>query len=373
MDASQKTLRFVLVGCGRRAANVYVPLLGAFPNVQCVGAWSRTRANATSLAAAIGATADDNLERLLDTAQPDAAILSVNADANGPLALTLAARGLPLLLETPIAWNLHEADALVRHADAGLEIEVAEQFWKRPIEQLKRACIAAGLFGRVHTAFNDFEGHAYHGVSLLRSYLGFEATPRRVQSVLRRGPVRKRGGGEGNEELLHGLIEFDDNRTGVFHWSSEAYDSPVRGSLGGRFYGERGSWETIRDGATLHHHVRLIDAPDAGVHALEIRRQATSIAGGEVLAALHATVAGDSSPRVSWHNPLHDVQVAANAAWSDDQLATGLCLDSLIRAVREDRAPDYGAAQARIDQALTVALYWSAERGMPIPLPLTGY
>jgi hypothetical protein len=31
-----------------------------------------------------------------------------------------------------------------------------------------------------------------------------------------------------NETQEHGIIEFDDGRLGIFHWTSVAYDSPVR-------------------------------------------------------------------------------------------------------------------------------------------------
>jgi hypothetical protein len=45
------------------------------------------------------------------------------------------------------------------------------------LEQLKLRLIASGLFGRVYASFNDFAGHGYHGVSVMRSYLGFDAVP----------------------------------------------------------------------------------------------------------------------------------------------------------------------------------------------------
>ena len=98
--------------------------------------------------------------------------------------------GLHVLLETPIASELSEADAIIDAArQRGLKIEVAEQFHRRPLEQIKLKLIASGLFGRVYTAFNDFAGHGYHGVSVMRSYLGFGARPVRVTGTVRTYPL----------------------------------------------------------------------------------------------------------------------------------------------------------------------------------------
>jgi predicted dehydrogenase len=103
--------------------------------------------------------------------------------------------GLHVLLETPIAHKLSEADAIVAAAARrGRQIEVAEQFHRRPLEQIKLALIRSGLFGRVHTSFNDFAGHGYHGVSVLRSYLGFDARPVQVTGAVRDYPLAAHNG-----------------------------------------------------------------------------------------------------------------------------------------------------------------------------------
>jgi hypothetical protein len=56
---------------------------------------------------------------------------------------------------------------------------VAEQFHRRPIEQLKLALIRSGLFGTVSSSFNDFAGHGYHGIDLIARRQGRSAAPRR--------------------------------------------------------------------------------------------------------------------------------------------------------------------------------------------------
>src|SRR5579859_1788800 len=120
--------------------------------------------------------------------------------------------GLNVLLETPIAHKLSEADAIIAAArDRGLKIEIAEQFHRRPLEQIKLKLIAAGLFGRVHSSFSDFAGHGYHGISVMRSYLGFDAKPVRVTGFVHDYPLAphfSRLGGHSsarNETQEHGL------------------------------------------------------------------------------------------------------------------------------------------------------------------------
>src|SRR5262249_35686765 len=117
-------------------------------------------------------------------------IVSVAYDANGQVGLMAVEHGLHVLLETPIAHKLSEADAILAAANKrGLKIEIAEQFHCRPLEQIKLKLIASGLFGRVHSSFSDFAGHGYHGISVMRSYLGFDAKPVRVLGSVHEYPL----------------------------------------------------------------------------------------------------------------------------------------------------------------------------------------
>jgi predicted dehydrogenase len=173
--------------------------------------------------------------------------VSVNYGANGQVGLMAVEHGLHVLLETPIAHKLSEADAIIEAArQRNLKIEIAEQFYRRPLEQIKLALIASGLFGRVHTSFNDFAGHGYHGISVMRSYLGFDARPVQVVGAVRDYPLEAYYSRLAsnyvprNETQEHGIIEFDDGRLGIFHWTSVAYDSPIRWWRSSRFLAQKG-------------------------------------------------------------------------------------------------------------------------------------
>lgn len=82
---------------------------------------------------------------------------------------------MPWFTETPIADELSQADKIIRIAtEQKLHVEVAEQFHRRPTEQIKLKLIEAAVFGRIYLSFNDCLGHGYHGyhgVRVMRSYL----------------------------------------------------------------------------------------------------------------------------------------------------------------------------------------------------------
>ena len=167
-----------------------------------------------------------DLDRLVRETAPQIGIVSVNYNANGEVGLMAVEHGLHVLLETPIAHKLSEADAIIAAAAArGLKIEVAEQFHRRPLEQIKLKLIASGLFGRVYSSFNDFAGHGYHGVSVMRSYLGFDAKPVQVTGAVRQYDLASHWSRINDkteprtETQEHGMIEFEDDRLGIFHWT----------------------------------------------------------------------------------------------------------------------------------------------------------
>src|SRR3990172_3376045 len=174
---STEPLRVAIIGTAPRAIYMYAPVLrGLAHEVEIVAAWGRREESAARLGQTLGVPWYVDVDRLVRETAPDIGIITVNYSANGQVALMAVEAGLHVLAETPIAHRLSEADALISAAaERGLKIEVAEQFHRRPLEQIKRLLIASGLFGRVHSSFSDFAGHGYHGVSVMRIYLGFDA------------------------------------------------------------------------------------------------------------------------------------------------------------------------------------------------------
>jgi predicted dehydrogenase len=127
--------------------------LRALPNdVALVGVWGRSVESARRLGESLGAPWYTDIDGLMREQAPAIGIVSVAYNANGEAGLMAVEAGLHVLLETPIAHKLSEADAIIAAAQQrGRKIEVAEQFHRRPLEQIKLALIRSGLFGRVHT------------------------------------------------------------------------------------------------------------------------------------------------------------------------------------------------------------------------------
>ena len=346
-------VRFMILGASKRSDYLYVPLLSMLSrDVEFVGIWGRSEEKTKALGEKYGVPWSTNLERLRDEVHPDAAIVSVGYAANGEVGCRAVELGLHALLETPIAHDLSDADAIISGANArGLKIEVAEQYYRRPNERIKRALIQSGVFGQINTACNDFMGHGYHGVSLIRSYIGFEIPVVSVNGATATFQTAPSYGwiaqslGTRAENWEHAVLRFADGRLGFFHWTSIAYDSPLRWQRSTRFFGEKGM--AVGDQLTLV----TWDGKDP--QPVFIERRFHNVGGMETLSELVA----HTHPEIVWRNPFR-------ACYMDDEMiSVADCLMSLVNAIREDRPPEYGPIQARMDQAVTLAMCESAEKG----------
>ena len=89
------------------------------------------------------------------------------------------------------------------------------------------------------------------------------------------------------------------------------------------------------------------------------------------LVAMVAHTGDPELPIVRWDNPVLDAMVANGAQWHDDEIGVACCIMSLVTAVRQNAAPSYGAAQARLDQEIILAIRQSSlDGGRPVRLPL---
>jgi predicted dehydrogenase len=358
-DHVSERIRLVVLGASKRSDSLYGPLLALLrKDVEFVGLWGRSEGNARALGEKYGVPWFTDLERLRDEVRPEAAIVSVGYAANGVVGRRVVNLGLHALLETPIAHDLADADAIISRANAdGLKIEVAEQYYRRPVERIKRALIQAGAFGKVLTACNDFMGHGYHGVSLIRSYIGFDVPVVSVNGVMAQFSVTPHYAwisqtfGRREEQWEHAVLQFADSRLGFFNWSSIAYDSPLRWLRSTRFFAEKGM--AVGDQLTL------VTPDGKDPQPVFLERRYHNVGGMETLSEIIA----HTQPEVSWRNPFRGYYM------DDEMIAVADCLMNLVNAIRENQAPEYGPLQARTDQAVTLAMLESARQGgMPVTL-----
>lgn len=373
---TQEPIRVALIGTSRRTSYLYWPLLQAIPDIRPVAIWGRNEEKVRALGAQFGLPAYTDLDRLVRETAPQAGIVSVGYHANGQVGLMTVEAGLHALLETPIAHDLREADAIIAAAQQRhLKIEIAEQFHRRPLEQIKLKLIASGLFGRVHTSFNDFAGHGYHGISVMRSYLGFDAKPVRVTGAVRQyelaaywsrlaDDVRPRP-----ETQEHGIIEFEDGRLGLFHWTSVGYDSPLRWWRSSRFLAEKGMGITVGIGLDVEERLSLLAPGGEAPRFITLERRWERVDGG-ALVAMVAHTGDPDQPIVRWDNPFAPKLQGNGPQWHDDEIGVAGCILSLVHAIRTDTEPSYGPRQGRLDQELILAIRQSSVKKRPVDLPL---
>ena len=240
--------------------------------------------------------------------------------------------------------------------NAGTKIEVAENYYRFPHERIKRAMILEGVVGEIHTAYNDFRGHGYHGVGLRRSYFGLDVGVRRAFGFTCKRDVQEhtyRGNNPSTEQWQHGVIEFENDSVGIYNFSSLSYGSPLRRYNTSKFFGERGM--CIGEDAAI-----LDDAAEE-TRPITIERRTDTVDGREVLAALVA----DTPTPVTWENPHRHYPL------SDGQLAVASELMSIADAVRNDTEPEYGYVNGRLDREVDLAISQSwANGGAAVELPL---
>jgi len=300
-------MRIAIIGTARRSDYLYGPILKALsPDVELVSIWGRSEASAKALGESLDVPWYTNLEKLVRETAPAIGIVSVTYGANGEVGRMAVESGLHVLLETPIAHKLSEADAIIQAAERrGLKIEIAEQFHRRPLEQIKLKLLESGLFGRVFSSFNDFAGHGYHGISVMRSYLGFEAKPVQVSGAVRKYEMTEYWSRLGNklgrhtETQEHGLIDFESGQLGIFHWTSVGYDSPLRWWRSSRFLAEKGMGITVGVGLDVQERLSLLAPGGEMPRFITLERRWERNDGG-ALVGMVAHTGDEGLPIVRW-------------------------------------------------------------------------
>lgn len=352
-------LRVALVGCGRRGRETYLPVLSTMDrHFRLVAVCDPDERARSETAAEYGVPGYASIDDLLAQASPDACVLVVTpppSPANGEALARCMEAGVAVLAETPIALTLDEADAIVARAEvAKAPVTIGENYPRTPAHRLKIKLVEAGVFGPVNVVYADFVGHGYHGISVIRGYVGAD-----VPVVAVRGDrhefavtphVPRPGDRSQDRELWQfGVLEFGTGARGVFSFSTLAYHSPMRPRRRAqvRFLAGRGMG--VGDDLTV-----LDD--DGAARSVDIVPVIERVAGVAVPVALTAPGTG-----VSWDNPLRSYPLADGDQHSP--LTIGLQLLSLYRSAVGEAEPEYGVVAARYDRLVDLALLESWETG----------
>jgi predicted dehydrogenase len=118
--------------------------------VQCVALYNRTRARAEALADAFGVPAVyDDPEELLLNEQLDFVDVITNVETHSQFVHLVAAHGLPVICQKPMATALNQAKEMLRACqDAGVPLFIHENWrWQTPIRRFK-AALDSGEIGQ---------------------------------------------------------------------------------------------------------------------------------------------------------------------------------------------------------------------------------
>ena len=109
--------------------------------------------SARDLAERLGTCWFGDCEALLKSARPDAAIVATPNATHLPLAREFLSRGLPVLVEKPVAATVADAEALAEASrSSGIPVLVGHHRRHNPIIRSARAMIAQGRLGKLINA-----------------------------------------------------------------------------------------------------------------------------------------------------------------------------------------------------------------------------
>jgi predicted dehydrogenase len=272
-------------------------------------------------------------------------VVCVDWRSNAEIYLSISRCAIPALLETPLAPHFEEAAVVAQALERrGGPTEIAEQYFRRPIEVLKRQLVANEIFGRVFYAFNEGVGHEYHGISLIRSYLGFNQKLRRVSAVQRDVPCFPHKSHRDiffpGERIQHALLEFESGDLAAYHWSWLSYASPVR------FRRVAGFHATL--GAACGEEMVAFENKDDDAIPIAVHRRARVVDGVEIL---HDLVALQRDRVVArWSNPVPGILL------NEEQIVAASLILSLVEVVRGNAAPTYPPSVALEDLRIVDAI-----------------
>jgi predicted dehydrogenase len=366
-------LKIALVGAGNRGSGTYLPIIAKMDDdLELVAICDESEERAKQHAEKYGVPYFTDIVVMCESAKPDIAAVVINPHRNHEAGIPLSQMGVSYCTETPIDTDLGWADKMIASAkENNTKLEVCENYYRVPGERIKRELILAGVFGKVLTAYNDFNGHGYHGVGLIRSYIGFDVQIKRVIGMYKNFDVQEhsyRGGSFKTEDWQMGLLEFENGSVGVFNFGGLSYGSPLRWYNSSRFYAEKGM--CVGDGQrsyTYKEQMTILNAEaNAKLPIVVEKRTKKAKDGQDTLDVLVAKTEPDTGLEVVWKNRLSKYSL------SDGQLSVAYELLSIAEAHKNNTEPEYGAINGRIDQEVSIAMAKSWSSGnAPVELPLT--
>lgn len=148
----EKRIRFGLIGLGRHGSRYARHLLEDLPAAELVAICRRDAPAGQELAKAKGIAFYADYRELLSDDRLDAVAVVVPPDLNGEICTAAARRGLPFVVEKPLAHTLADAEKIVQEAEeAGTKGLVAQTLRFDSLVQTLKAHLP--ILGALHALF----------------------------------------------------------------------------------------------------------------------------------------------------------------------------------------------------------------------------
>jgi UDP-N-acetyl-2-amino-2-deoxyglucuronate dehydrogenase len=148
---TDRKVRFAVLGCGRIAGNHFDAIATHVDRCEVVGVCDT---DAAALAAAVrrtGAPGFASLGAMLSGCEADCVVLATPSGLHSQQAQEVAAAGLDVMTEKPMATRWADGVAMVRACDeAGVRLFVVKQNRRNRTLQLLKQAVDAGRFGRIY-------------------------------------------------------------------------------------------------------------------------------------------------------------------------------------------------------------------------------
>ena len=343
---TDRKVRFAVLGCGRIAGNHIEAIHKHADRSELVALCDTDPAALAAAVARTGAPGFASLSAILAACEADCVVLTTPSGLHAQQAQEIAAAGLDVMTEKPMATRWADGIAMVRACDdAGVRLFVVKQNRRNRTLQLLKQAVDAGRFGRIYmVTVNVFwtRPQAYYDSAAWRGTWEFDGGAFMNQAshyidlldwIV--GPVESVMAYTGT---LARDIEVEDTGVAALKWRSGAmgsvnvtmltYPRNLEGSI--TILGEKGS---VRIGGVAVNEIQhwAFDAP----HAMDAQREDASYQTTSVYGFGH---------------PLY--------------------YDNVIRTLRGEAQPETDGREGLKSLELLIAMYRSARDGRKVNLPL---
>jgi predicted dehydrogenase len=363
-------LRLGLLGAGRRGKAHLSAIAGLAEMFELVAICDLNEANARALAVGSGAKTYADVKEFFACEKLDVVDIVTPAESHHLMAMAAAQSGVNMLIETPLAPTRAMMDFIGdAAAKAGVAVEVAENYRRKPEIRLNRKALEAGVIGKVLrlTSFYEPIGQqgCYHSMATFRLYAGGEVD--QVRGFAHRFPV-ERSVGYGTtydaENWTQASLFFNNGIIGSCTYLS-SWLSPLRRGHPHFMTVEGGAGFAI-SGRNLANAIHRLENGAQAAYPLKIDTRQDDNQN------IPTRFYYETNPLVEYPNPFADKPLNYGDDWgASDIIAIADALACIHRSVTAKSDIEYGIAEARRDQELSIAISHSAALdGQPVRLPL---